>query len=154
MWRTITSCLIVCLSSAGCNQDRAPQSDLQTSETAQQAIDENTPLNPDRFVGRDGVAEARDAIAAGEPPKLYMHVFNGVAPGWNIPGIDYCQPYSQGVVSFEVIPELAFSEGGAPPSPGPPNARKFATDFNKTMFSAYEEQIKTFCPEAKIGQSM
>ena len=154
MWRTTTSCLIVCLSSAGCNEDRAPHSDLKTSETAQQAIDETPPLNPDRFVGRAGVAEARDAIAAGEPPKLYMHVFNGVAPGWRLPGIDNCQPYSQDVVNFEVIPELAFNEGGAPFYPGPPNARKFATDFNTTMFLAHEEQIKTFCPEAEIGQSM
>lgn len=67
-----------------------------------------------------------------------------------MPGIDYCQPYIQNVVSFEDIPELAFSEGGAPPKPEPPNARAFATDFNKTMFLAHEKQIKTLCPDAQM----
>jgi hypothetical protein len=88
------------------------------------------------------------------PPKLYMHVFNGYAPGWSMPGIAYCQPYSRELVRFEVIPELAWSESGALPTPEPPNARKFATDFNLTMFSAHEKQIKTLCPDAKISRSM
>jgi len=79
-----------------------------------------------------------------------MHVFNGYAPGWATPGIAYCQPWSDDVVSFEDIPELAWSEGSAPNPPEPPNARSFATDFNKTMFEAHERQIKMVCPDAEV----
>lgn len=173
MWRAITSCLFACFCCAGCNQEQVPQPELQPTESAQQAFDESAAPgpsrfggrdgiarareadegaapDPDRFIGRDGIAEARESIAAGNPPKLYMHVFNGYAPGWATPGIAYCQPWSDDVVSFEDIPELAWSEGSAPNPPEPPNARSFAIDFNKTMFEAHERQIKMVCPDAEV----
>ena len=149
MWRVMTSCLVFCFCSAGCKQEQVPQSEPQATNSGQQAFNDSAVADPNRFVGRDGIAEARKAIAAGEPPKLYMHIFNGVAPGWATPGIAYCQPWSDEVVSFEDIPELAWSEGVAP-YPEPPNARSFATDFNTTMFEAHEREIKMVCPDAEI----
>lgn len=150
MWKAILSCLFVYVGSAGCDQELEPQSDLQMTASAQQTPDESTTPDSNKFVGRDGIAEARDVIASGGPPKLYMHTFNGYAPGWATPGIAYCQPWTDDVVSFEAIPELAWSEGSAPNLPEPPNARAFATNFNKTMFEAYERQIKLVCPYAEM----
>lgn len=149
MRKSVPAFVFFCICCTACSQEQGQQSDIEAREPAQQSASDASRHGPNRFFGRDGVVEAQTAIAAGKPPKLYFHEFNGFARGWRTPGIAYCGPYSRSVVEFVGIPELDWSEPN-PPRPAPPNAVKFATDFNKTVFKAHEEQIKKVCPQAEI----
>src|SRR5688572_8136474 len=115
MWKVAIVALAIGACATGCDQQQRKQQDLRVAEAAKQVPDDAERLDPNRFVGRDGRAEAQVEIAAGKPPKLYAHVFNGFAPGWKTPGIVACGPYPNDVVRFEFIDELNFSEGSDNP---------------------------------------
>jgi hypothetical protein len=150
MWKAATGALLFSSCVVGCDQQQRQPQGFRGQETEKQSADSATRLDPDRFVGRDGRAEALADTAAGKPPKLYWHVFDGVAPGERVPGIVGCGPRASNVVRFEIINELNFSEGRDNPLPHATNAYSFAADFNRTMFKANERRIKQVCPNAEV----
>jgi hypothetical protein len=150
MWKAIISAFVIASCAAGCDQQPRQQQDARVEEVPKQLPNDAEPLDPNRFEGRDGREEAQAAIAAGNTPKLYAHVFNGVVPGWKTPGIVGCGPNPNDVVRFELIDELNFSEGSDIPRPHAPNAYSFAADFNREMFKASERKIRQVCPSARL----
>jgi hypothetical protein len=146
MSKLTCAALQLCIPVLACDDEREyEQSDKLVTVDAPKS---ETP-NPDRFVGRDGLAEAEADIQKSKSTKLYFHVFNGFAPDFRFPGLKGCWPQHSGPVIFEMIPELAFSEGTKPLPPAD-NAYKFASDYNRTMFAERSQSVKSACPDATL----
>jgi hypothetical protein len=146
MSKLTCAALLLCIPVIACdNQGEYEQSGkLVTVDASKSEIP-----NPERFIGRDGRAEARADIRNNKSTKLYFRVFNGYAPGYQFPGLKGCWPQRSGPVVFEIIPELAFSEGTEPLPPAD-NAYQFASDYNRTMFAERSQNVKSACPDATL----
>ncbi len=102
---------------------------------------------------RDGQREARADVRAHRPTKLYSAVFNGRAPGFQTPGLVYCDPryaYPDGNLRlFAPLPEADWGE----PGPFPPHyqaAISFARNYNLVMFKARKAEIMRVCPKVQL----
>lgn len=138
--------LLLCIPVLACDNERDYE---QSGKLLSDDGRKSDAFNPKRFVGRDGRAEAEADIRSRKSTKLYFRVFNGYAPGYEFPGLKGCWPQDSGAVIFEIIPELAFSEGtkSLPPAD---NAYQFASDYNRTMFAKRSQSVKIACPDAAM----
>jgi hypothetical protein len=100
----------------------------------------------------NGTADAR-RDAARSDARFYMHAFNGVAPGWEVPGL----PYGCSVIAWDSkvareLPYAGFSEGQPPQPPlfqeCNAAANLYAYTYNAEMIRS-NERLRALACQAK-----
>ena len=84
---------------------------------------------------------------------LYTRVANGVAMGFDTPGLSGCDPNQSRAQSwhhFVIIPEIAFFDGERSSlwrSFRASGAYEFATSYNREILQNRGADVRRFCPE-------
>ena len=114
---------------------------------------------PAPYAERNGEAEARTDLARGRPLKLYAHVFNGRAPAFRTPGLLDCDPRivagEEARALFVPLPAADWQEGVKYTDEQQriaQAARRFASQYNRTIFRARKAQVIRLCPRARLGE--
>lgn len=104
------------------------------------------------YTWRNGAKEAQADISSMKSATLYTRTFNGVAMGFETPGVLDCDPYrsrSNSWHHFVIIPELAFYDGESPSlwqSFRASGARQFAMSYNHEIIRERGADVRRFCP--------
>jgi len=111
------------------------------------------------YAERNGEAEARRDLEGGGLPRLYRHRHNARVPTMRIPGLLSCEPggvaWGEPAIIFMPLPEADWSEGllyTAEQSRNAEAARRFASQYNRTMLQAFKEQLDRACPNARLTE--
>lgn len=106
---------------------------------------------------RNGEAEARADLAAGRPLKLYTHAFNGRIPMVRFPGLVDCYPdrlaKGETRVLLAPLPDADWQEGETytdEQTLRAQAARRFASQYNRTILRAYRAELAQICPNARL----
>lgn len=103
-----------------------------------------------RFDGRSGAADAKAALQARRPPKLFVRSVYGLYVGLDTPGVTGCfDPRLQ-----IGLPEASYDESDSTQSASSAkragDAFRYATDFNRETVRLRFSELKKICPEVAL----